>query len=464
LSQTIQGGDVNFRPLFKPATMAVVGVSTTMDNHPANVIYTKNHLRYPVKVFPVNPRGGIFQRERLYESIEQIPEPVDLAVIAARAGHVPGIVEQCIRCGVGGAVVVSGGFSETGDSRAQDRLKQMALEAGFPIIGPNCLGIYCPGILDTFFLPGERIIRPGAGNVGFISQSGGVLVDQMVKFAGQGIGLSLGVSIGNKAVVRETDLLGWLETDPATAVIAFYVEGFERREGREFIEMAKASTKPVIVMKAGKSSRGREAVSSHTASLAGDYAVFASVLKQYGVVEARNEHELTAFAEALSCYGSPIRGSVGIISVSGGHGVLAADACSAHGLCLPKLSDASAGRIRERLSPEIRSIASLKNPVDLTGSARDTDFIAAAEVMSRDPDIDCILILLLPYSPGISADIGARLSQVFQREGKPMIAYVPKEDKYAIIIEGFELNRVPVAASVEDAVLMAEALRRSLPC
>ncbi|MFH1156170.1 MAG: CoA-binding protein [Pseudomonadota bacterium] len=455
---------MNFKKMFKPSTMAVVGVSTSVDNHPANVIFNKNNLRYPVKVFPVNPRGGMFQRERLFESIEVIPEAVDLAVIAARAEHVLKIVQQCIKKGVGGAVIISGGFSETGDSKSQESLKQMALEADFPIIGPNCLGIYSPGVVDTFFLPGERIIRPQAGNVGFISQSGGVLVDQMVKFAGQGIGVSMGVSIGNKAVVREIDLLKWLESDPDTAVIAFYVEGFDRREGRKFIKLAEACPKPVIVMKAGKSARGMEAVSSHTASLAGDYTVFSSVLKQHGVVEARSEYEMTAFCEALSCYASPIRGSVGIISVSGGHGVVAADACAAHGLCLPQLSQATASAIREKLSPEIRSIASLRNPVDLTGSARDVDFIAAAEAMSRDPEIDCILILLLPYSPGISADIGARLSHVYQREGKPMIAYVPKEDKYAIIIEGFELNRVPVAASVEDAVLMAEALRRFMPC
>jgi len=120
--------------------------------------------------------------------------------------------------------------------------------------------------------------------------------------------------------------------------------------------------------------------------------------------------------------------------------------------------------LREKLSPGIRGIASLKNPVDLTGSAVDEDFLAAAEVLSLDDDLDCILILLLPYSPGISADIGARLSHVYQREGKPMIAYVPNEEKYRIIIEGFELNRVPVASSVEGAVFMAEALKRSMPC
>ncbi len=444
--------------------MAVVGVSTSWDNHPANVIYNKNNLRYPAKVYPVNPKGGRFQRQKLYRSLNEIPETIDLVVIAARSEHVLAITEACIKKGAGGAVIISAGFAETGNKKLQDRISAIAVEADFPIIGPNCLGIYSPGNVDTFFLPGERIVRPGPGNVGFISQSGGVLVDQMVTFAGQGVGVSLAVSIGNKAVIREMDFLDCMENDPETAVIAFYIEGFEQGEGRAFVKRAAECNKPVVVMKAGKSQKGIAAVSSHTASIAGDYRVFSSVLKQHGIAEAATEMELAAFCEALSCYCLPINGSVGIISVSGGHGVVATDLCSNHGLVLPELSNKTAKKIQEKLSPGIRSIASLGNPVDLTGSAVDEDFIAAAEVMSRDSSIDCILILLLPYSPGISADIGARLSHVYQREGKPMIAYVPNEEKYRIIIEGFELNRVPVAASVEGAVLMAEALRRCRPC
>jgi len=131
----LQGGSVNFSHLFKPSTMAVVGVSTSWDNHPANVIFNKNNLRYPVTVYPVNPRGGFFQREILYESVAQIPDKIDLAVIAARAEHVTAIIEQCIKKGVGGAVIISGGFAETGKNRAQETIKAMALEADFPVLG-----------------------------------------------------------------------------------------------------------------------------------------------------------------------------------------------------------------------------------------------------------------------------------------------------------------------------------------
>jgi len=455
---------VDLKCLFKPTTMAVIGVSTTQDSHPANVIYNKNHLRYPVKTFPVNPKGGVFNREKLYKSVEDIEDDIDMAVIAVRSKFVPLVLEQCIKKGVKGAVMISGGFAESGNMDIQNKVVEIANKASFPFIGPNCLGTYAPDYVDTFFLPGERIISPEKGNVGFVSQSGGVLVDQMVKFAGQGIGISLAVSIGNKACIREIDMLDWFEKDDATKVITFYIEGFEKGEGRKFIKKADQCSKPVVILKAGKSQKGIEAVSSHTASLAGDYRVFSQIMKQYHVAEADNEYELTSFCEALSCYSKGIKSNIGIVSLSGGHGVLAADACEIYGLKVPGLEQETKDIILDRLSPEIRDIVSLVNPVDLTGSCVDNDIITSTRHLLRDKNIECVLALLIPYSPGVSADIGAKLSQVARNEGKPLIAYVPNEDKYKIIIEGFELNNIPVASSVEGAVLMAKALKRCRPC
>jgi acetyltransferase len=455
---------VNFAPLFKPGTIAVAGVSLSNERHPANVIYNKIHLRYPVKVYPVNPKGGVFKRDRVYRRVDEIPGPVDLAVIAVRAELVPETLMQCIRKGAGGAVIISGGFAESGRADLQERITAMAREADFPFIGPNCLGIYSPGRFDTFFLPGERLVRPNSGNVGFVSQSGGVLVDQMVKFTEQGVGLSLAVSIGNKALIREIDLLRHLADDPDTRVIAFYVEGFGHNEGRAFVEQAAAIRKPVVVLKAGKTAEGSRAVSSHTASLAGDYQVFSDVLAQHGIAEARSEFELTCFCESLSHYPRGIEGNVGVITVSGGHGALACDICADLGLRVPRLSNAVTDEIRAGLSVNIRDIASLENPVDLTGSAVDEDFVAALTVLGQTPEVDSVLLLLLPYSPGISSDLGARLSYVHQQNDKPLVAYVPHVEKYRILIEGFELNNVPVASSIDGAAFMVEAMRRCRPC
>ena len=455
---------MDFSPLFQPKSMAVIGVSLQNDQHPANVIFRKNHLRYPVKVFPVNPKGGSLQGETVFKKISDIPQEVDLAMIAVRADLVPGIISECIECGAGGAAVISGGFAEIGRNDLQEALVASARKADFPFIGPNCLGIYVPSVVDSFFLPSERMVRPDQGNVAIVSQSGGILVDHMLKFKQEGIGLSLGVSIGNKAMIREIDLLEYLEKDPGTRVIAFYVEGFAGGEGRKFVLAAARSPKPVIVIKSGKSPGGSRAVSSHTASLAGDYEVFSQVLAQVGVVEARGEVELLSFCEALSCYQTPIEGKIGIITGSGGHGAMAVDLCSAHGLRVPELTSQEQENIREDLSKSIKTIASLGNPIDLTGSAVDEDFVSAARHLSTIPEIDCVLMLLLPYLPGITADLGARLSSVFQKEGRVLIAYVPNVEKYGMLIEGFELNGIPVSHSIEEAVLMAEALRRCKPC
>lgn len=450
--------------LFKPKTLAVIGLSLTNERHPANVIYNKNYFRLQKKIFPINERGGMYQGEKVYANIQEVPEKIDLAIIATKAELVPAILADCIQAGIGGAVLISGGFAERGRDDLQEQIVSMAREADFPFIGPNCLGIYSPPIIDTLFIPGERMERPDRGGVALISQSGGILVDHIVKLAGEGVGLSTAISIGNKALIRELELLDYFAKDPETKVITFYIEGFGKNEGRAFVLKAGQCPKPVIMLKAGKTSMGVRAVSSHTASMAGDYEVFSSVLSQYGVVEARDEFELVAFCEALCSYQKPIEGRMGIISGSGGHGAMTVDACISHGLSVPILSKEDQNRLSEGVSARVRPIASFSNPIDLTGSAMDEDFVSAARFLSQHKEVDCLLVLLLPYLPGISSDLGARLSQVCRQEGKPMIAYIPHVEKFGMFIEGFQLNQVPVAHSIEEAVHMAEALRRHQPC
>jgi acyl-CoA synthetase (NDP forming) len=444
--------------------MVVVGLSLTNERHPANVVFNKNFFRYPVKTYAVNPRGAPYHHERVYSRIADIPERLDLAVIAVRAEYVPGVLEECVASGIGGVIVVSGGFAEVGNRDLQDRLAAIAREASLPLIGPNCLGIYSPGYVDTFFLPSERMVRPEQGNVAIVSQSGGILVDQLVKFAGQGIGLSRAVGIGNKAVIGEIELMEYLARDEKTSVIALYLEGFERGEGRAFVDAARSCRKPVIVMKGGKTAGGGRAVSSHTASIAGDYGVFSSVMAQFGIVEARNEFEMVSFCESLSCYPRSVEHGVGIVSGSGGHAAVAVDACLGGGLDVPILPASVQESLRAKLSGNIQRIASLGNPIDLTGSANDDDFVTAARELFKMPGIDSLIVLLLPYLPEVTSDVGARLSEVSRTEGKPLIAYVPHVEKYLMIIEGFELNRVPVSHSIEGTVLMVEAMRRCRPC
>ncbi len=198
---------MDLKPLFEPKSLAVVGVSLHNDLHPSNIIFYKNLYRYPVEAYPVNPKAGILKGVSAYPSVKDLPVVVDLAIVSARAEAVPGILQDCVEAGVKGAAIISGGFSEVGNRELQNEIVSIAKEADFPFIGPNCLGIYSPPYYDSFFFAPERISVPRQGNVAIISQSGGLLVDQMIGFSVEGVGLSLAVSIGNKAMVRETDLL-----------------------------------------------------------------------------------------------------------------------------------------------------------------------------------------------------------------------------------------------------------------
>lgn len=198
---------MNLKDLFEPKTMAVIGVSAANDRHPANVIYDKNKNRYPLEVYAVNPKGGTLHGDAIYPGVGDIPEKIDLAVIATRAELVPAVMSDCARAGVKSAAVISGGFTEGGRADLQERIVSIAREAGLPFIGPNCLGIYVPFKVDTFFLPVERMIKPEPGGVSFVSQSGGILVDQMIKFTQQGVGMAKAVSIGNKALIGEKEML-----------------------------------------------------------------------------------------------------------------------------------------------------------------------------------------------------------------------------------------------------------------
>jgi acetate---CoA ligase (ADP-forming) len=455
---------MNLDRLLRPKRIAVIGVSTTNDNHPANVIYKKLQLRYPVDVFAVNNRGGEIHGAPVYNGIAEAPGPIDLAIIAVRAAYNPQILEACIENGVGGAVIVSGGFAETGNGELQERVAAIAKAADFPFIGPNCLGFFSPGKIDTFILPSERIETPAPGGVSIISQSGAFLVDLLVKFSKHGIGVSHAVSIGNKAVVREIDLLNYFKNDPDTKVVILYIEGFAKNEGRDFADAATCIGKPVVVIKSGKTTAGSRAVSSHTASIAGDYKVFSEVFAQHGIIEAQSEYEILSYCKVLNTYPRNIGRNVGIITISGGHGVAAADMCASRGFVLPDIPEAVRQKIHHRLSPSVRDIATIRNPVDLTASAIDEDFFVAYDEMTNLPEFDAFLMLVLPYSTGVSVDIGSKVSNPSKKRIRPLVAYIPQMSKYQAFIEGFELNGVPVSDSIEGAVLMIEGMRRYQPC
>ncbi len=451
--------------VFSPRSVVVVGVSTTNPFHPANIIFNKNYYGSDCDVYAVNPKGGELERRRIYRTLDEVPGPVDMAVVAVKADHVPQVARECAAVGVGALVVISGGFAEMGEEgRAlQDELVGICRENSMTLVGPNCFGVYSPPVVDTFFLPPERTVKPRKGDVAVASQSGAFLVDQvMTCFHEVGIGISVAVSMGNKAMVDEEVLLEHFAGRGDTGCICFYIEGMD--EGvRRFIQSAREISDriPIVAYIGGKSERGKAAAHSHTAALAGDHDMIAGALKQSGILEATTEAEVASFCKILSFYHHrPLRQcSIAIISSSGGHGVIASDLATAAELQVPGFDQERRGALRALLEPGVRDIASLYNPVDLTGSAADQDFERSLDYLLSQDDIEAALVLTLPYTPMMTSFVGTRLGQVVKKYDKPVVAYVPNLAKYGMVLEGFELNGIPVVHSIEEGVQMLKALR-----
>ncbi len=453
------------KKMLDPEVTAVVGVSTSNPFSPGNVIFRKLCFENGLKTYPINPKGGYIEGQKVYRSIEEAPSDIDLAVISVPAKYVPSVLEQCGNKGIKSVIVVSGGFSETGESgkTLQHEIVEIAQKHKMSMVGPNCIGVFVPDQIDTFFLPSERVARPRRGSVAIISQSGGWLVERLEEFASRDVGIAAAISIGNQAQTKVADFIEFFGKDDSVNVILAYIEGFGKDEGRRFMEIAKKVTpkKPIIVLKGGESEAGHRATKSHTSSLAGDMAVASAAFKQCGVIQAVDEDEVMAYSKVFSFRPKPMKGPrIGCLTVSGGHGVIASDEADSYGLTFPPFTEEEQAMLREVMTPAYQGIASFRNPCDLTGSASDIDYERVLDRMLQIEKIDAALLLLLPYAPGITLQIGARVANVTKQHEKTVVAYVPNLRKYEVIIRGFELNGIPCGDTIEEAVQMLNGIRK----
>jgi acyl-CoA synthetase (NDP forming) len=452
------------RTMLNPKVTAVVGVSTTNPFSPGNVIFRKLAFENALPTYPINPKGGLVEGIQVYKSITEAPNDIDLVVISVPAEYVPGVLKECGEKGIRSVIVVSGGFSEIGKAgiELQNEIVDIANNYNIAMVGPNCIGVYVPDMLDTFFLPSERVARPRKGHAAIISQSGGWLIERLEEFADRGVGIAAAVSIGNQAQTKVTDFIEFFGNHEDVNVIVCYLEGFGEGEGREFVKACKkvVAKKPVIVLKGGESEAGHRATQSHTSSLAGNQVIAGAAFQQYGIIHAKDEDEVMAYAKVFSFKPKYMTSNrIGTLSVSGGHGVIASDEASFYGLEFPLFNQEEQEMMRNEMTPAYRSIASFKNPCDLTGSASDNDYERVLDKMLTIDRIDAALLLLLPYAPGISLQIGARVANVSKQHQKAVVAYVPNLEKYEVIIRGFELNGIAVADTIEESVQMLYGIR-----
>ena len=456
---------MNLQKLLKPEIMAVVGISHDNPLSPGRIIFIKNYFEMDVEVYGIHPDGGEIEGVSLYKSLKELPKTPDLLVIAVPAEFTAGYMQECADQGIDACIIISGGFAEIGEEgkKRQDKIVNIATENEIAVLGPNCIGVYSPPLFDTIFMPTERIKKPPKGSVALISQSGGVLVDQFFhKFNQIKIGVSTAVSIGNRTIVDETMLLEYFSTkDDDTSNIAFYLESIKPEKSRDFLEIARNSTDDVIVYFGGLSERGKKATQSHTASLSGNKDVLQAALKQHLIIQPRSEFELLTYLKLLDILSnkkkpfdinSVQKGSVAILSLSGGHGVICADLLKKYGLSPVDFNQDEMDEMKGKVSSAAKHIASYSNPIDLTGSAEDGDVAKVLRYISGIEKVECIIVLILPYTPSVSFQIGRRIANTVNEMRKPVVCFIPYIPKYNTIIEALELSNIPVFHNIEEAV------------
>jgi acetyltransferase len=377
----------NLEKFFNPGSIAIIGAS----DEPGKIghILARNllELGYAGQIFLVNPKHEKILGKRCYQSVLEIEEKIDLAIIVIPAGLVKKVIEESYEK-VKNFVIISSGFSEMGEEgkEREEELLQMAMDNNLNILGPNCLGFIIPQLqLNASFAGG----MPEAGNVAFISQSGALAVALMDVAKEKGLKFSNIISIGNKMQIGETELLEYLDADANTKVIGMYLEGI--KDGRKFIEMTQKIKKPIVILKAGKTERAQKAVFSHTGVLAGSDEVMTAVFEKTGVIRAENMDEFLGLLKLISSSDAPRNEEVIVVTNAGGLGVLATDAFENKKIKLAEIGEKTQARLRKFLPEE----SSLANPIDVLGDADEKRYAKTLEMIKKE-NAGTIICLLTP--------------------------------------------------------------------
>ncbi len=382
-----------FEQFFSPKSVAVIGASREPGKLGSQILSNIISGQYKGKVYPVNPKATEISGLKCYPDVSSIPDIPELAVVVVPAKFVASVIEECGKKGTKAAVVISAGFKEIGPEgkKREEELVEISRKYGCRIIGPNCLGI-----IDTYsdlnvsFAP----VMPAKGGITFVSQSGALISAVLDWSRKRKIGFSRIISMGNMADISESELIESCAADKNTRVILYYVEGV--KDGRDFIERVSRVTKekPVIAIKAGLTSSGSKAASSHTGSLAGMAEAYSAAFRKSGVLQVSNMEELFDLSLAFAYQPIPKGDRIAIVTNAGGPAVLATDAVEKHHLKMANLSEEIMNTLRKKLPPA----ANVHNPVDVLGDATEEGFkIALENIMSQDY-VDGVVVIVTPQT------------------------------------------------------------------
>lgn len=442
--------DVSY--LFEPRSVAVVGASS----HPGKIGYkvVQNILamKYPGKVYPINPSGGEVLGIPACKSVTDADGDIDLATIVIPAKFVFDSIKECAKRNVKFVSIITSGFSEVGNLEEEKRIVSFAHDHGMRVLGPNIFGLYSAfSSMNATFGPREVV----PGNVAIITQSGALGIAMMGKTLTENIGLSAIVSVGNKSDINEADLLEYLVPKDEVAVILMYIEGV--KDGERLVRILRDATrkKPVIVIKSGRSKRGAVAAASHTGSLAGTDGIFSDVMRQCGVIRAESLDEALNWCKFLSKTPAPVGENGVIITNGGGMGVLATDACEKYNV---SLSD-DIEMLRSAFSTVVPEFGSIKNPIDITGGAPIEDYDKSLDAAMATPEVSSIICLGCETAVFDSDRLAVTLEKYFPggKSKKPMVFSFFGGPKIDNCIAEYR-NKVPIFFDVYEAVSCLGAL------
>ncbi len=398
--------------IFKPESVAVIGASPKEGTIGHALMRNLREGGYGGRIIPVNPKHSQIMGMETYESLSRADQRVDLAVIATPIATVPEIVKECVKLGVGGAVIISAGGRETGAEgrRLEEEIEREARKGGLRIIGPNCMGIIVPAAsLNASF----AAHMPRRGEIAFISQSGAICSAMLDLSLKENMGFRHFVSIGSMLDVDFGDLIDYLGSEPEVKSVLLYIESLTQI--RKFMSAARAASrvKPVVVLKSGKSAAGAEAASSHTGALAGEDSVYEAAFRRAGIARVNTLEEFFDCAELLAKQAPPTGRRLVVVTNSGGPGVMAADAVAEQGLELSPLSAETVKRLDQILPPHW----SRGNPVDILGDATPERYTKVAECCFKAGEVDGMLVIVNPQAMTEAADVAAALGKGLT--GKP---------------------------------------------
>ncbi|MBN1455304.1 MAG: CoA-binding protein [Methanomicrobia archaeon] len=446
------GRDISF--FFNPQSIAIVGASPRPGKPSQVIMENLKRIGYPGAVYLVNPNYASINGVRCYRSLSEIEAVIDVAIFVLPAPLVMTVLERAKN--VRGAIIVSAGFKETGSAGTalEDELSALGARKGIRIIGPNCMGIYdAVSRIDTFFTPEERVKRPTRGGVSVLTQSGSFAELIMVELVSQDIGVARIVSYGNRVDVGESDCLEFLTNDAATSVVVIYMESVD--DGKRFVEVASRCTrkKPVVVVKVGKREAGIHAARSHTGAISGRYEIYKAAFKKAGIIEVNGYEGLKDAIKVLNTYELVAGKRVLIVTDGGGVGVNIADACEDLGLEVRELSEET----RKRLSTRLIGFSSTGNPIDLTGSAIDSDYVNALEEGLKDT-FDLVIVTVLWGAPKITEKLVDALKAVRDRHNVPLLICTLSSEFSRRIAARFAEHGMPVFFTPESVARAAAVL------